>query len=251
MNTDKAWEKWGKDDPYYGVFTDEQFRMKNWTENAKQLFFESGEQYIHQMMATIKQYISPDFSPASALDFGCGTGRLLLPLAKRCTSVVGLDISPSMLAEAQKNLADYDHTSLLQSDDGLTAIQNNRFDLVHTFIVLQHIPPERVLVIFTQLVKAVKAGGVGVLHFTYAKTKFSSNYGIPPTDFFYRLKQLLVDGKKQLERLVFSNQEPAMQMNMHSINQLYYILQISGVEQVYTQFTNHEGALGTVVYFKK
>jgi SAM-dependent methyltransferase len=40
-----------------------------------------------------------------ALELACGTGRLLLPLARAGTDVVGLDISPFMLAVADRNLA--------------------------------------------------------------------------------------------------------------------------------------------------
>lgn len=39
---------------------------------------------------------------AAILDVGCGTGRHSLELARRCYRVTGLDLSPSMLAEAAK-----------------------------------------------------------------------------------------------------------------------------------------------------
>ncbi len=38
----------------------------------------------------------------AALDLGCGTGELTRQLALRCGSVVGVDASPSMVAEARK-----------------------------------------------------------------------------------------------------------------------------------------------------
>ena len=41
------------------------------------------------------------FSPATALDAGCGTGRVANELARRGVDVVGVDIDPSMLATAR------------------------------------------------------------------------------------------------------------------------------------------------------
>ncbi len=39
------------------------------------------------------------------LEFGCGTGRLLLPMAERGMNVVGIDSSPDMLAVCRKKLS--------------------------------------------------------------------------------------------------------------------------------------------------
>ncbi len=41
----------------------------------------------------------------SALELGCGTGRLLIPLARAGLHMTGLDITPSMLAVAERKLA--------------------------------------------------------------------------------------------------------------------------------------------------
>jgi len=44
-------------------------------------------------------------SGTSALELGCGTGRLLIPLARAGLHMTGLDITPSMLAVAERKLA--------------------------------------------------------------------------------------------------------------------------------------------------
>ena len=39
------------------------------------------------------------------LEIGCGTGRVLIPTARAGSEIVGLDLSPSMLAVCRSNLA--------------------------------------------------------------------------------------------------------------------------------------------------
>jgi len=46
-----------------------------------------------------------DQSPGPVLELACGTGRVLLPLARQGAMVTGLDISPHMLAVARRKLA--------------------------------------------------------------------------------------------------------------------------------------------------
>jgi SAM-dependent methyltransferase len=42
------------------------------------------------------------YSPATALDAGCGTGRVAIELARRGVSVVGVDVDGSMIATARR-----------------------------------------------------------------------------------------------------------------------------------------------------
>lgn len=42
------------------------------------------------------------FEPATVLDAGCGTGRVAIELARHGIEVVGVDVDPSMIAEARR-----------------------------------------------------------------------------------------------------------------------------------------------------
>ena len=64
------------------------------------------------------------------LELGCGTGRLLAPLASAGHNVVGVDISPALLDVAQWKLDQLDlasHVQLVQADLRDFQIDNERF----------------------------------------------------------------------------------------------------------------------------
>lgn len=65
-----------------------------------------------------------------ALDLGCGIGRFLVALAPRLRSVVGLDISAGMVAEATRRTAGLANVRVAQSEGDLTGVADRSLDLV-------------------------------------------------------------------------------------------------------------------------
>jgi ubiquinone/menaquinone biosynthesis C-methylase UbiE len=171
-NTDREWERFGATDPYYGVFPDQKYRKGNLTPNAKESFFKSGEEHIAKVMASIRKHLDSSYAPRKPLDFGCGVGRLVIPLAKLAEHVVGIDISESMIAEAKKNCesASITNVTFLRCDDELSQLLGEKYDLIHSFIVFQQLPVRRGEAIFKRLMRHLDDGGVCVVHFTYAKS---------------------------------------------------------------------------------
>ncbi|HEX8636537.1 MAG TPA: class I SAM-dependent methyltransferase, partial [Pyrinomonadaceae bacterium] len=97
------WEYYGENDPYFAVATFDKFKKTNLTEQAKEEFFQTGEEHIEKVWNEIQRHFIENFRPKRSLDFGCGVGRLVIPLSERSDEVVGVDISDLMLEEAQKN----------------------------------------------------------------------------------------------------------------------------------------------------
>lgn len=65
------------------------------------------------------------------LDLGCGFGRLATALAPRCRSVLGLDVSPGMVAEARRRCAGLMNVRFEVTAGGdLAALPGQAFDLV-------------------------------------------------------------------------------------------------------------------------
>lgn len=163
MGTDRDWERWGASDPYFGVCSDAKFRGSV-EGQARAEFFTSGERHVSGVLAKVRETAGVDFMPRTALDFGCGVGRLVIPLARIAERVVGVDISPSMIEEAKRNCAaaGVRNVMFVQSDDAVTQA-NGAYDLVHSHIVLQHIPWARGRKIIRALADRVAPGGFLVI----------------------------------------------------------------------------------------
>jgi SAM-dependent methyltransferase len=161
LNTDNAWKRFGSVDPYFGVITHNQYHSWALTEETREQFFRSGEEHVREVMKTLRE-INPAFSPSRTIDFGCGVGRVTLPLARESASVLGVDVSPGMLCEARKNAGEHGVSNVRFAAD-----VSGSFDLVHSYLVLQHIAPRRGLPIVRDLVSRLEPGGMVVLQFPY------------------------------------------------------------------------------------
>lgn len=243
MNTDKQWEKWGQANPYFGVLSDKKFRGKNLSDDILDDFSKSGEQYIASVIGTALDF-QDSFSPNRVLDFGCGVGRLLVPLAERFNHVVGVDISPSMLAEAQKHVARFgDRVTLCQSDDDLTRVEGD-FDFIHSVIVFQHISKNRGMYIVNNLLSRLNPGGMAALHFPYRRnvSPFSKM-----VNFFRRYIPGVHQAVNIFRGLPFN--DPIMEMNCYDITKLLATFHNHGIDGAYLKIHPELSGYQTATFF--
>ena len=242
MSTDSAWKEWGRTEPYYGVITDPRFRRAGFTNEARREFFESGRLHVEHVLAMIRTHIDAHYQPQSVLDFGCGVGRTLVHFARGSRKVVGLDVSPAMLAEASRNCAIEGVTNaIVQVSDDTLSVLSEEFDLIHSYIVFQHIPPERGKRIFQRLVTHLRRGGVGALHVLYSKDRYGSNLGVAPAT-------VIAETSPAPRK---PGADPEMQMNPYNLTELLFMLQDAGVVRLHVELTNHGGELGAFLFFQK
>lgn len=257
MGTDQDWRDWGRQDPYFAVITDERFRADRLDEQARAEFFASGEQHVQHVMREARNMVGGDFRPARALDFGCGVGRVAIPLCSQADEVVGVDVSPDMLEEATRNAArqGVSNLKLLPSDDQLSAV-SGQFQLVHSAIVLQHIPPVRGRELFALLLERIAPGGVGAFQVTYGKAQFCDSYGQLPPEANEEPTRPSLRALLGLHRPAASSQpvagasDPPMLMHSYNLSELAFLVQRAGVQHMRLEFTDHGGELGVFMFFR-
>lgn len=245
-NTDKEWENIGRDDPYFGVSTTEKFLTKNLTDGIKEGMFKSGSYQVDQIYKVIKNHIDPNFIIKNALDFGCGVGRIVIPLSFLAETVTGVDISASMINEAKRNCKakSIENVTFVLSNDNLSLV-TGKFNFIYSFCVFQHIPKNRGEQIFTKLLSHLEDGGVGVLHFLYAKDYHFKKI-VPWIKKYIPFSKYIINVLKG--KNILSKQ---MQMNSYNLNRVLYNIQKSNVSEFHAEYTNHNGELGIVLFFKK
>ena len=137
-------------------------------EERRRVFFESGDADVAELFSIVERHTGAPFSPNTALDFGCGVGRLAGALAKRTRSVIGCDVSPRMLEIARQNMHELQiqNVSFVQSLDD---IEGKSFDFITSLIVFQHIPVREGMRLLDTLLTLLAPGGVMALHFTFGR----------------------------------------------------------------------------------
>jgi SAM-dependent methyltransferase len=268
MNSDEDWIRWGRQDPYYAVITQPRFRAAALTDEARQEFFDSGRWHAEHVLGVCRRLAGDAWAPRRVLDFGCGVGRVALALAAHAESVVGLDVSPEMLAEAQRNALARGvvNAQWRLSDDELSAAEG-LFDLVHSSITFQHIDIPRGRTLFRHLLQRLAPGGAAALHITYAKAQHADTFGQPlappspqaplpgalarPPHPVLRAFRKDAPGVAASANLAVPAGDPGMQMNAYHLGEIAWLMQAAGVRRFETEFTDHGGEWGVFLYFTR
>ncbi len=244
---DTSWERFGVADPYWAVLTVPQFRRGAMTSAARAEFFASGDWWMDSVLEDAHRFFGPLPKAVRALDFGCGVGRLVFPLAKRFDEVTGVDVAESMLEEARKNARalGVDNTTFVASDDALTKL-DGVFDFIHSYIVFQHIPVASGLALYAGLLDRLAPGGIAALHFVTRERGSRLRNAID------RIR-LTRTPFRQLSN-VFGGRSPfapVMQMNEYDLGELVAIAAERGLGEVHIRHVAHGNYLGVMMYLRK
>jgi len=165
--SDPSWEAFAAREPHFAVLTAPRFLQANLTPESEREFFVSGEATVAWILAVIDAGLAPGFAPMTILEYGCGIGRLALPLAMRPGSVTAVDRSPAMLARArlEADRRELRHISFESPEQLLSS--HRRFELVVCYHVLQRLPRRQAMALLNQLCGLIAPGGVGVFQWPY------------------------------------------------------------------------------------
>lgn len=177
-DTNEDWEKLAQNNAYWAVLTEDEFKSKKLTKKHLDAFFATGRADITNLITKIKS-LFPDFSlpVESVIDFGCGVGRLLIPLAEQTKIAIGIDISQTMRSITMKNVSNHGLKNVRCVETPEILVREGvKVDWLNSFIVLQHIEPRRGYFIINDLLQCVKSGGIASLHIPLFKTADRNEY---------------------------------------------------------------------------
>ena len=241
---DRDWERFGAEDPYYAILNTEAYRRHRLDDASIDEIFRSGEACIEGFLRFAEQSFGP-LPRRSALEFGCGVGRLLVPLSARFDSVTGIDVSPSMLREAEIHCAVQENIRLLQADDGLSGVSAH-FDFILSYLVLQHIPVRRGELVLRGILEHLNPGGVAALHFTLGRSSSRTRHALH----ILRRNCLPLHYVANLLSNMRWN-EPLMQSNLYRLERIIGLAVDGGVGQMAMQPVQHDDHRGVMLYLRR
>lgn len=231
-DTDADWRAIGADYPYWGVITDDRYKHPVLSAELLGGFYATGRVHMAQVAEKLRE-LGP-FTPGSAIDFGCGVGRLTEAMTAYAPKVVGVDVSPGMLAQARANGAG--------AADYADALPAGPVDWINSFVVFQHIPPERGMALLDDLLARLAPGGFVSLHFTEGRNDPKPPAGTvrgprTPIGWLFR-------------RLHRPPEPPIGQMMMfdYDMGAVEAALSRRGVGQIRTEPTDHDGHMGRMFF---
>jgi ubiquinone/menaquinone biosynthesis C-methylase UbiE len=161
LKSNIEWERWGKDDPLWGVASWAGKRKGSaspWTEEE---FYALGESDWRDFLSHWQQY---GLNKQSCLEIGCGAGRLTKQIAISFDHVHAVDISEHMIDCARKAM-DRDNVEF-SVIDGLHLPQAEcSVSSIFSAHVLQHLDSVNVgLAYFRELYRVLDVGGTMMVH---------------------------------------------------------------------------------------
>jgi cyclopropane fatty-acyl-phospholipid synthase-like methyltransferase len=164
LATESQWDDFARTDAYTYIMTD-------LPRGDQQAFWQSGEITVSQeLLPVIHKHAA---SLGTALEIGCGVGRLVLPMARHFGRVFGMDIAPEMTRQAAglaawkkvNNVRFFTLGEYQRCPSDFAELAGN-VDFVYSLIVFQHIPDFRFIYAYLELVRMLlSTGGVAYLQF--------------------------------------------------------------------------------------
>ncbi|HVS84191.1 MAG TPA: methyltransferase domain-containing protein [Gaiellaceae bacterium] len=123
-------------------------------------FLASGEAEIAGRLRFAERFHLPE-QRRSALDFGCGAGRLTQALASQFGRAVGVDVAPGMIELARSlNRQGERCEFVLNEEPALERFDADSFDFVYSVLVLQHLPADLQRRYAAELARVLAPGGL-------------------------------------------------------------------------------------------
>ncbi|MFZ0773013.1 MAG: class I SAM-dependent methyltransferase [Candidatus Sulfotelmatobacter sp.] len=102
-----------------------------------------------------------DIRGKTVLDLGCGTGENIVPLLERGARVTGIDISPDLIALAQRRLQKAGLEATLKTGSAYdTGLESGSVDIIFCMALVHHLDLRRIR---GEMLRILSTGGVVIL----------------------------------------------------------------------------------------
>ena len=99
--------------------------------------------YTDTVVGIVKSLLSPSRKDtAKIFDLGCGSGHLLVSLAKDGYDVYGIDVSQASIVQAKQDLSSFARSEHVQHGDVLDYNPPTKFDVIVMDNVIEHLVPD-------------------------------------------------------------------------------------------------------------
>ena len=243
--SDDSWEKFAQADPYWAVLTNPKYKGDIGLRERKE-FFDSGEDHIKRVTAAFERHFGRKIRRTdTALDFGSGVGRLLLPMAKKCRHTIGVDVSATMRRIARDNARNMNISNVeCISDLQIENLEKGALDWVNSYIVFQHIRTKIGYNIINKLLNKVSKNGVVSIHVTLFKDQRVANYMTNYMNYFSYDE----DGVRNVFSVSDAYSENDMMMNDYDATKMLMIFSRNGFRTIVTEMEDQDGMHGAIFY---
>ena len=247
---DSRWERFAAREPYFAVLTAPEYLRQNLTPERRRAFFESGDALVTSMFRAIELQLSPYFNPSAILEFGCGAGRLAIPLARRAArnagSVTAVDRSPAMLDVARREAGEHGVANLQFRTPAEFFSSEQPFDFITCYFVMQRLPPDQGLPLLAALLDRLTPKGVGVFHIPFRNTAATAVKAL-------RWLRRAVPGVNALANTARRRpaREPFVRLYTYDLAAVFGVMKASGIETMHVVFEPHHGLETALLYVEK
>jgi SAM-dependent methyltransferase len=224
-DTDADWKQLAATEPYWAVVTHPEYKTSELGPEAIEAFYASGRREMAEFAGELATLLGAPLKVGSALDFGCGVGRLAEAMTLYADRVAGYDVAPAMLEIARAR-----GKPIAYAD----ALPEGPFDWINSYIVFQHIPPARGLVLLEQLLDRLAPGGVISLQFTVWRDE-----ALRPAPWREKVRRVID---------LIQPREGLMSMYDYDLGQILERLNRRDISRMTMTSTDHGGHHGVMIY---
>jgi SAM-dependent methyltransferase len=226
-------------EPYYGIFGNPEDFRDRITPERLEYFWETGRNEIHGLLGELRHHYG-DFNPKSAIDFGCGVGRLAKAMAGIVDTVYGVEVASGMREEARRHgLANFEIVSTVEE------LPDTQVDWINSTLVFQHIPPANGFPILQRLLDKLAPGGAVSLHFGLFKERDSIHFATGQMDFVYW------DGERMKGLIETPFASGTIIFYDYDFNQIFAMLCQAGITRFAARHCNFGGEHGAFLIGRK